>query len=116
MQVQIYIFPLKPIQGKIIHEIVPTHLGYAEVKKLETEDDAEEIWNLCNWSHCAEEKPQNLHANISTCGHGLCLVNPETQERYLALSNGWLVGTSTEISDYVLNHKNELWWEEVKRK
>ena len=110
MKVQIYIFPQNIKKEQLVHDIVPTHLGYAEVEKLETEDDAEYIFNLCNWSHWAEEKPKNLHANISSCNHGLSLVNPETQKRYLALSNGWLVGTSTEISDYVRNNKNNLIW------
>lgn len=109
MQVQIYIFSLKPIPG-ILHDIVPRHLGYAEVETFETKDDAEKIWDLCNWSHWAEEKPENLYADISTCGHGLCLINPITQERYLSLSQGWLVGDEKTISDYVFNHKTTLFW------
>jgi len=106
MQVQIYHFNQKVAKGKLVHDIVATHLGYAEVEKF----DEEFIWHLCNWEHWAEEKPENLHADISSCNHGLCVINPETQERYLALSEGWLVGDEKKISDYVFNNRNEIWW------
>lgn len=113
MKVQIYHFNQKSVKDvkcherKLVHDIVATHLGYAEVYKF----DAEYIWNLCNWSHWAEVKPENLHSNINSCGHGLCLINPETQERYLALSNGWLIGDEKQISDYVFKHRYDLIWD-----
>jgi len=110
MKVQIYHFNQKVVKGKLIHDLVPTHLGYVEVEKFDTVDDAEHIYDLCNWNSWAEEKPKNLYANISACTHGLCIDNPITQEKWLTLSQGWLVGTSTEISDYVFNHRYEPFW------
>lgn len=106
MQVQIYHFNQKNVKGKFVHDLVATHLGHAEVEEF----DAEAIWTLCNWGEWAEEKPENLHANISSCGHGLCVVNPETQEKHLALSNGWLVGNEKKISDYVFEHRHDILW------
>lgn len=106
MQVHIYHFNQKVVKGKFVHDLVATHLGYAEVEEF----DAETVWTLCNWGEWAEEKPENLHANISACGHGLCVINPETQERWLALSNGWLVGDEKKISDYVFNNRHEVLW------
>jgi len=117
MKVQIYLFGLKPIKGRIFHDLIPTHLGYVEVDNLNTEDDAEDIFDLCNWSNWTEEKPKNLHIDIFSnynhelcCNHGLCLVNPETQERWLALSQGWLVGDENTISEYVFEHRHDLLW------
>lgn len=107
MKVQIYHFAKKVVKGKIKHDIVPTHLGYIDVENF----DAEEIWHLCNWSCWTEEKPTNLHADINVCDHGLCLINPVTEERWLAKSFGWLVGNEKTISDYVLSHRNSILWE-----
>lgn len=106
MKVQIYHFNQKLKQDKLIHDLVPTHLGYAEVDTF----DAEGIWDLCNWMHWAEEKPENLHADICTCNHGLCLINPETKERWLAKSCGWLVGDEKTISQYVFDHRENIVW------
>ena len=106
MQVQIFYFNQK-IRGRIEHDIVPTHLGYAEVDVF----DAEDIWKLCNWSNYLDKKPDNLHADISNCGHGLCLINPETQERWLSLSHGWLIGDEKTISDYVFKNRYMMVWD-----
>jgi hypothetical protein len=108
MKVQIYIFPQHIRKGKLMHDIVPTHLGYAEVETFDTEH----IWHLCNWACWAEEKPKNLYADIEFCGHGLCVINPETQEIHLALSVGWLIGNEKKISDYVLNNRYEIVWKQ----
>lgn len=107
MEVPIYIFPQKVVKGKLTHDIVATYLGYAEVEKF----NAEDIWNLCNWSHYLEAKPENLHANIDICTHGLCLINPETQERWLALSHGWLTAKDEKvISEYVFMNRDKVLW------
>lgn len=106
MKVQIYIFNQNVRNGKFSHDLVPIYLGYAEVETF----DAEHIWGLCNWGEYTEEKPENLFANISSCGHGLCVINPETQEYHLALSHGWLIGTEKEISDYVFEHRHDVIW------
>ena len=107
MKVQIYHFNQKVKEGKLVCDLVATHLGYAEVEEF----DAEAIWTLCNWMHWTEEKPENLYADICTCNHGLCVINPETQERWLALSNGWLVGDEKKISDYVFKHRHNVLWQ-----
>ena len=106
MQVQIYIFAPKLEKDRFTHDLVASHLGYAEIEEF----DAEDVWALCNWSSWSHEKPDNLHADISSCGHGLCVVNPETDERWLALSHGWLVGNEKKISDYVFEHRNDVIW------
>lgn len=107
MKVNIYIFNENIVNGKINHDLVPTHLGYVEVEKF----DAEAIWHLCNWSCWTKQKPVNLQANIDCCGHGLCLINPKTKERWLAKSVGWLVGDEKTISQYVFAHRNSILWE-----
>lgn len=106
MKVSIYHYNQNIGNGKLIHDLIPAYLGYVEVEKF----NAEEIFNLCNWSHWMEEKPFNLHCDISTCGHGLCLINPETKERWLAKSIGWLVGDEKTIDDYVLNNRYSILW------
>ena len=107
MKVDIYYFNQRfHDKDKVVHDLVPTHLGYVEVERF----NAEEIFDLCNWSNWTEEKPINLHADIKSCGHGLCLVNPETQQKWLALTIGWLIGDSEEISDYVRENKNNIIW------
>ena len=106
MKVQIYHYNQKVYKGKLVHDLVPTHLGYVEVDTF----NAEEIWDLCNWSCWTEEKPTNLHADICSCNHGLCLVNPETKERWLAKSVGWLTGDEKTISQYVFDHRENIVW------
>ena len=88
MKADIYEYKQYISNGQFAHDLIPTYLGYAEVEKF----NAEEIWHLCNWSHWSEESPSNLHVAICSCNHGLCLINPETQERWLAKSIDWLVG------------------------
>ena len=107
MKINIYIFPNSPNDSKPInHSIVPTHIGHIEADKF----DAEECWHLCNWSEYTDVKPKNLHADISFCTHGICFVDPVTNQRWLAKSFGWLVGNSTTISDYVLENRHNLLW------
>ena len=106
MKVSIYMFPQKIAKGKLTYDIVANYLGYVEVEEF----DAEEIWNLCNWSHWLETKPENLHADTDGCNHGLCLINPETQERWLSLSHGWLTGDEKSISEYVFMNRDKILW------
>ena len=107
MKVNIYHFDKEIRKGKLIHSIVPRHLGYVEVEEF----NEEEIWHLCNWDCWTEEKPTNLHADIERCDHGLCLINPETEERWLATSLGWLTGSEKTISEYVLKNRYNVFWE-----
>lgn len=106
MKVDIYRYDRTEIDKRVIYEITPTYLGYIEVKKF----DAQEIFNLCNWSCWAKEKPSNLHADICYCDHGLCLINPETQERWLSKSVGWMVGSEDKITKYVSDNKYNIVW------
>lgn len=106
MKVKIYHYNRDEVNGRIIHDTIPTYLGYVEVNKF----DVNEILKLCNWSHWTNEKPSNLHADIYSCDHGLCLINPETQERWLSKSIGWLVGTKDKINKYVLDNKYNILW------
>lgn len=106
MRVDIYIFDQYIKEGKLMHKLQPRCLGYVITERF-IED---EIFNLCNWSHWTKEKPSNLYANIGSCGHGLYLINPETNKGYLALSFGWLTGNRDEILKYVQeNQSNPLW-------
>ena len=106
MEVKLYMFEKRIVKGKVKHDIVTTYLGTVTVEKF----DPEHIWKLCNWSNWAEEKPENLHADISSCDHGLCIVDPETNKNYLALSHSWLVGNVMDIFDYVVKNRNKLVW------
>lgn len=80
--------------------------GYVEMKTF----DAEDIFNLCNWSHWSEEKPEVLHSDIDHCGHGLIIYNPNEKEYWLSLSVGWLRGNNKKIIKYVKeNWRKEVW-------
>lgn len=88
-------------------ETVPVYNGYIEIEEF----NADKCWELCNWAAWTNEKPKNLHSEIGSCAHGICFSNPETGEKWLALSFGWLVGHSLKISDYVARHKNDIIWQ-----
>ena len=111
MKVNIFHFDQVIEDGHIAHIMTPRHLGYAEVETF----DAEDIFDLCNWWHWAKEKPENLHADVASCGHGLLVINPETQEYWLALSVGWLVGDEAKIYDYVLKNRHNVLWTNGKK-
>lgn len=107
LKVDIYIYKQIEVDGKPVYEITPTYLGYAEVEEF----DAEEIMHLCNWSCWSKVKPHNLHADIDYCGHGLCLVHPITQQRYLAKSVGWMIADRDTIDKYVMvNRYHTTYW------
>lgn len=106
MEVEIYHYNRTEDNGKFIHETTPVYLGYVEVKKF----NAQEIFHICNWICWSKEKPSNLHADICYCDHGLCLINPETKERWSSKSIGWLVGTEDKISKYVSDNKYNILW------
>ena len=82
------------------------YVGYIEEEYF----NADKCWDMCNWKHWLKEAPDGLHANISSCSHGICFTNPETNEIWLAKSIGWLVGNRNEIIDYVNQNKDELIW------
>jgi len=113
MQISFYVFP----KG----EDCPTYYGQIEMKAF----DAEKCWHICQWENWTDEKPKELliadkiiadFHPLCNFGHGICFRNPETGENWLALSQGWLVGTSTEITDYVRAHKDEIFWEKPMNK
>lgn len=72
--------------------------------------DREVCFYLCNWQSWSDTKPENLHADIGNCGHGVCFVDPNTGEFNLALSIGWLVGTKEDICQYAYEHCNYDAW------
>lgn len=82
------------------------HIGYIELDKF----DADRCWELCNWKHWRKEKPENLHANIFSCSHGICFTNPDTKEMWMAKSIGWLTGNETKINNYIQKNKYEIVW------
>jgi hypothetical protein len=82
------------------------HVGHISADKF----DREECFDLCNWVNWTDAKPENLHADIESCGHGVCFVNPNTGEFNMALSIGWLVGTKEDICRYAYEHRNYDAW------
>lgn len=83
-------------------ELVP--VGYAELDVF----DRNRLHELCNRFHWAMEKPSNLHSELYSCGHGVCFTNPETGERHLALSIGWLVGDEDRILNYIRTNQGKV--------
>lgn len=99
MEIKVYIFA----NG------VPFYRGTIDLNTdVFTEKEAEKCWHLCNWSCWTEEKPENNHTDIGVCGHGLALQTPT--ETWLALSCGWMHGTSTEIAEYAMKNKDKGFW------
>lgn len=87
----------------------PEYLGYIETESdLTGEDLAAYCWNMCNWFG-KDKKPEELHSSISSCDHGICFKFPNG-ENWLALSHGWLKGTSLEVSGYARRHESNLIW------
>lgn len=82
------------------------HIGYIEIPVF----DADRCWELCNWKHWLKTKPQNLHADIYSCNHGVCFTNPETNEMWLAKSIGWFVGNEAKVNKYIKDNENEVIW------
>lgn len=82
------------------------NIGYIEADTF----DPDKCFDLCNWSHWSKEKPDNLHAGILHASHGICFTNPETCEKWLALSIGWKTGNDAEIKEYVAKNINNLFW------
>lgn len=95
-----------PIHIYSFGAIVPEYVGYIQSDQF----DVEECWHLCNWTQWAAQKPVELHSDIGCCSHGICFTNPETKEKWLALTFGWLVGNVLEISEYVRKNKNKVVW------
>lgn len=87
-------------------EIDPKYAGYIETDIF----DAEKCWNLCNWTSWAKKKPENLYSDIGLCSHGICFTNPDTKEKWLALTSGWLVGNDTDITEYIKDNKDKAVW------
>lgn len=109
MRVEIFLYEMvsdKTAPNKISHLVEPKHLGYIEVEKF----NAERIFDICNWEHWVSTKPSNLHADISSCNHGLCLLNPITNLMWLAKSQGWLVSSQHHIKNYVQKHQHDILW------
>ena len=85
----------------------PVYGGYIEMEEF----NADKCWELCNWTAWADEKPDGFYSEIGSCSHAICFTNTGTEEKWLALSVGWLVGDSLKISDYVERHKNDIIWQ-----
>lgn len=104
MKIKIY-HPETDDYGRIISGTIIPH-GYIEMDEF----DAEECFNLCNWIHWTEKKPDYVHTDIESCNHGLIVYNPEKKEYWLALSHDWIHGKSYEISEYIYRHLKEWLW------
>ena len=85
---------------------VPEYIGYIESDKF----DADECFDICNWSAYRDTPPDNLVSDISSSSRGICFTNPETGDKWLAKSFGWVIGKSLEITEYVRENKNKLIW------
>ena len=84
----------------------PVYGGYIEMEEF----NADRCWELCNWTAWADEKPDGFYSEIGSCSHAICFPHTETEEKWLALSFGWLVGDSLKSFDYVERHKNDILW------
>ena len=92
MKVRILKTNMTIYKGKIKHDYVPTHIKTITVDKF----DPDEIIN-----------------EVGICGHGIILqpIDDIIKKSYMTLSFGWLIGTSTEISNYIFKNNNKLIWE-----
>ena len=81
-------------------------LGYVNVKKF----DAEKLFDLVNWSAAGRPKPNCLKSDIGWANHGIAFRNPVSTQWWLALTEGWKVGTLQEITEYAEANKNNVLW------
>ncbi len=105
MKVKVYHVETDKYRMIISPSILPH--GYIEVDTF----DAERCWQLCNWVHWSEAKPKEVHSDIDSCNHGLIVHNPDTNEYWLALSNGWLNSNIEEIKGYVERNWQKTFWD-----
>ena len=92
-------------------EIIDHHLvgrGYAVTESQSF--NPEEIFDLCNWMHTSDEKPNNLYSDIETIGHGL-VIEDFDGNFWLALSVGWFNGTKEQIENKILSFNSDAYWE-----
>lgn len=90
---------------------IPKYMGYINNHKLNSFEDAEKLYNLCNWANYTDKRPKDLKSNIRDASTGICFTNTKTKEIYLALTHGWLKGTARYILDYVKKNKDNPIWE-----
>lgn len=90
MKVQIHYFEHYVKEGKLNHDLAATHIKNIEIEKF---------------------NPDEILRKLNIYGHGICLTNTETQEKWLTKSFGWLVGDSMTIFDYVVKNRHNLIWE-----
>lgn len=88
--------------GKLLSDKI-VFRGYVELDEF----DAEKAFDLCNWDCWADEKPREVHTDISRIGHGL-IVFDEMGTAHLALSSGWLSGSADTIRKYLRRHMNDV--------
>lgn len=98
---------------KVGSEIRYPYGGYIEIENF----DAEECFNLLNWFHWAEEKPENVFSKIDSCGSGIIFYNPEEHELHLALPMGWAIFKSWEklkedVCKYIDPDYNTIFFED----
>lgn len=75
--------------------------GYIEQQEF----DAEECWNLLNWSCWTEEKPENVFSHLSVCNSDIILYNVESDTYHVCLPFGWKEFTNYNQMLLFLNNR-----------
>ena len=81
-------------------------VGYIEAESF----NADKCYDCFNWERWTKNKPENLHANVSSSNR-VCFTNPDTNEMWLTKSIGWLSGGEEVINEYIKENAGKLlWW------
>ena len=80
MKIRIYEFPLNPSKPGFRLD-TPVERGYIEIADEDRNKCNEDwCWDICNWEHYANQKPECLNSDVSHCDHGIVFVYPSDLE------------------------------------
>ena len=76
--------------------------GYAEVEKF----DADQLWNLLNWSCWTNKKPKEVkHSPLTHCNADVVFNIDGTNEYHCALTCGWHKKTAQSVKEVLVFYK-----------
>ena len=111
MKVEIYLYEriipnITSLQqiNMVDHKLEPTYIGSVNINKFDPFMILGIVYNFT-------ARSTGLDTYIkSNGGCGLMFINPETEERYLVKSGGFVIGDEDTINKYVEENRYRLCW------